>query len=179
MVLNPQGNHHRRRSSIPPGVQGPSQNRYSPVITSEEWESSHSNGLKGNGPREEERSPLISEYNRASDVSSTDDGTDVELNLLPSDEEPQDEGESGLSANQRKRRILKRKKKRQRPDAQIPDVQLSGLKPHRLADKNLVRRLTINAGLIGLWYIFSLSISVVSSSHRAPIKARRLSVHFH
>ena len=32
------------------------------------------------------------------------------------------------------------------------------------ADQNVIRRLAVNGGLIGLWYLFSLSISIVSSS---------------
>lgn len=159
MGLHPQGNHHRRRSSVLTGAQASSQPRLSPVIDEEEWNSARSSPRERDGPRGEEQKPLTAEDTDTSDLSSGDEDSDLDLDPPPSDEDLNDDEETGLTAKQRKKRIHKRKKQRQRLDARIAGAALN---PRRLADKNVLKKITINASLISLWYLFSLSISVVS-----------------
>jgi solute carrier family 35 protein C2 len=86
------------------------------------------------------------------------------MDHLSSDDDLNDDEETGLTAQQRSARRRRRRKQRRRLDARIADVKASK-KPGlslALADKDVIKRLLINAALISLWYLFSLSISIVS-----------------
>jgi solute carrier family 35 protein C2 len=79
-----------------------------------------------------------------------------------SDDGMHDDEETGLTAKQRNERRRRRKMERRRLDARIAGVRFK--KSQRLlADKNVLINLLMNAGLIVFWYLFSLSISIVSS----------------
>lgn len=82
---------------------------------------------------------------------------------MSSDDDQYDE-ETGLTANQKRQR-RQRRRQRRKLDARIADVKSSrfGLPSLGLADRNVARKLLANAGLILLWYFFSLSISIVST----------------
>lgn len=79
-----------------------------------------------------------------------------------SDEDLHDDEETGLTAKERKR---KQKKKRRNTllDQRIARDNISS-EEKKIADQNVVRKLVVNGSLIGLWYLFSLCISLVSWS---------------
>lgn len=106
----------------------------------------------------------LSEYRESAsedeDKSIMSDSSEHELDAFDSDDDL--DVESGLPTEER-RKFLRRKRRRNDLDARIAGVsgRLSKAEKHE-ADKHVVRKLTINAALIGLWYFFSLSISLVS-----------------
>lgn len=80
-----------------------------------------------------------------------------------SDDDLHDDEEMGLSTKDRSRRRKKRRRNRQLDNRIAPEKDIS---PDELqeADKDVVRRLMVNIVFILLWYMFSLSISLVSPS---------------
>lgn len=93
------------------------------------------------------------------DKSIMSDSSEHELDAFDSDDAL--DVESGLPTEER-RKFLRSKRKRNNLDARIagPPARLSKEEKEQ-ADKNVIQKLTVNAGLIGLWYFFSLSISLV------------------
>lgn len=83
-----------------------------------------------------------------------------ELSDSFSDDDLHDDEETGLTKKERKRR-QKRRRRNTLLDQRI--VQEKELSPDEQdeADKSVVRRVTINISLILLWYLLSLSISMV------------------
>ncbi|KAJ5489463.1 transporter [Penicillium diatomitis] len=83
-----------------------------------------------------------------------------ELDEMSSDDDQYDE-ETGLTASQKRQR-RRRRRQRRKLDARIADVKSSrfGLPSLGLTDRTVARKLFVNAGLILLWYFFSLSISI-------------------
>lgn len=78
---------------------------------------------------------------------------------MSSDDDQYDE-ETGLTANQKRQR-RRRRRQRRKLDARIADVKSTrSIFQLGLADRNVVKRLSVNAGLILMWYFFSLSISI-------------------
>ncbi|KAI0860719.1 triose-phosphate transporter family-domain-containing protein [Xylaria cubensis] len=75
-----------------------------------------------------------------------------------SDEDLHDDEETGLT-NKDKRRRQKKRRRNTRLDQRIVRDNLTD-EERKQADQNVVRRLAVNAALIGLWYMFSLSISL-------------------
>lgn len=66
-------------------------------------------------------------------------------------------------------RLTKRERRQKRRQQDQLDVRIGehvAVSKHeaRLADRDVIKKLLINSVLILLWYIFSLSISIVSSS---------------
>lgn len=82
-----------------------------------------------------------------------------------SDEDVQDDEEMGLTRQDKKRKQAKRRRNT-RLDNRIAREKLSE-DERKEADRNVVRKLVINGCLILLWYLFSLSISLVSPDRRA------------
>lgn len=80
-----------------------------------------------------------------------------------SDEDLHSDEETGLSKKDRKRRRAK-KKRNTRLDNRIARHHITD-EERKEADQNVARKIAINCVLIGLWYMFSLSISLVSFSH--------------
>ena len=68
--------------------------------------------------------------------------------------------ETGLTTEER-RKHLERKRQHNDLDARIAGE--GRIAQSDSADKMVIRDLLINAALIGLWYLFSLSISIVST----------------
>jgi solute carrier family 35 protein C2 len=103
--------------------------------------------------------PLTAEDTDASDLSSAvENNRDIEMS---SDEEQYDE-ETGLTASQKRQR-RRRRRQRRKLDARIADVKSTrSIFNLGMADRNVVKRLSVNGGLILMWYFFSLSISIVS-----------------
>lgn len=95
-----------------------------------------------------------------------------ELGLLDSDVEGEDDAESGLNQQER-RKYIKRKRRREGLDSRIAGTAgTAGISDDeaRQADKNVMRNLVTNAVLICMWYFFSLSISIVSKKPRCRSK---------
>ncbi|KAF4201483.1 hypothetical protein CNMCM8927_001469 [Aspergillus lentulus] len=156
MGLSPAGSHHRRRSSVLTGA-GPSSLA---VPTEQREDHSRAIGEAVNHKRDEQK-PLTADDADVSDLSSIAES--VEMDYVSSDDELHDDEETGLTAKQRRQRRRRRKQRRQL-DARIADVKSSryDILSMGLADRNVVKRLLVNACLILLWYFFSLSISVFS-----------------
>lgn len=77
-----------------------------------------------------------------------------------SEDDVQDDEELGLTTEDRARK-QKRRRKVTRLDQRIAREKSLSADEQRDADQSVTRRLMINGGLILLWYIFSLSISLV------------------
>lgn len=158
MGLSPVGNgHHRRRSSVLTGASRSMQ----PGSSERRDDSLRPHGDAGPA-KWDEQEPLTAEDPDSSELSSSA-LEQQELDVMSSDDDQYDE-ETGLTANQKRRR-RRRRRQRRKLDARIADVKSSrfGLPSLGLADRNVARKLLANAGLILLWYFFSLSISIVSS----------------
>lgn len=78
-----------------------------------------------------------------------------------SDEDLHDDEETGLTGKDKRRKRAK-KKRHTRLDQRIVREGLTA-EDKRVADQNVFRKAVINVVLILLWYLFSLSISIVSS----------------
>lgn len=83
-----------------------------------------------------------------------------------SDEDLHDDEETGLTTKERRR---KQKKKRRNTllDQRIARDNVTA-EEKKEADQTVVRKLAVNGTLIGLWYLFSLGISLVSRTTRFP-----------
>lgn len=90
-----------------------------------------------------------------------------ELGALDSDANFEDDEETGLNKDERQK-YLKRKRIRDGLDARIAGTARLSQDEAKEADKSVLHRLLVNAGLIGLWYLFSLSISIVSLLASTP-----------
>ncbi|OKL61113.1 hypothetical protein UA08_03466 [Talaromyces atroroseus] len=142
--------HHRRRSSV---LTAAGSSQVHPALTDSYVDREGRLSPKEDGAKGEEQQPLTNKDPDSSDLSS----------IAESDEDVSDDGinddeETGLTAKQRNERRRRRKKQRQRLDAKIAGVK--GKHSNFVADKNVFMALMINASLIGLWYFFSLSISI-------------------
>ncbi|KAI0489822.1 triose-phosphate transporter family-domain-containing protein [Xylaria cf. heliscus] len=136
--------HRRRRSTLSAGLSAsvpPTTRNGRPRATS----------IKNTGDAE----PKISEEGSvpyASQPSPREDDDSL------SDEDLHDDEETGLTTKDRRRKRNKRRRNT-RLDQRIVRDNLTD-EERKQADQNVVRKLAINAALIALWYIFSLSISL-------------------
>ncbi|KAI1083598.1 triose-phosphate transporter family-domain-containing protein [Whalleya microplaca] len=96
----------------------------------------------------------ISEENHAGDASRSDERGDDSL----SDEDLHDDEETGLTRKDKRRKRAKRRRNT-RLDQRIARDKITD-EERKEADQNVVKKLAVNAVLIGLWYLFSLSISL-------------------
>ncbi|EAU33610.1 conserved hypothetical protein [Aspergillus terreus NIH2624] len=152
MGLSPSGNHHRRRSSVLTATGGPSQS----VSIDQRDENPRSVSDSATHRREEQKA---AEDADVSDLSSIAES--VEMDFIDSDDDLNDDEETGLTAKQRRQRRRRRRQQRRQLDARIADVKASrDFLSMGLADRNVMRRLLVNLGLILLWYFFSLAISI-------------------
>lgn len=87
------------------------------------------------------------------------DSSEHELDAFDSDDDH--DIESGLATEER-RKFLSKRRKRNNLESRIAGTSDRLTKQEKQeADKHVMRKLTVNAGLIGAWYFFSLSISLV------------------
>jgi len=88
-------------------------------------------------------------------------GSDREMEDSRSDDEGvEDDEETGLTHTERKKRRRRKQKKQQRLDERIVGDGDGRSPEERLAAASMFRDTIINVLLIGLWYTFSISISV-------------------
>lgn len=146
--------HHRRRSSVLTGN--------TPVRSQPSASERRDDSLRPLGDRWDEQEPLTAEDTDASDLSSSAIET-RELTEMSSDDDQYDE-ETGLTTSQKRQR-RRRRRQRRKLDARIADTKSSRYAIFQLglADRNVLRKLLVNVGLILMWYFFSLSISIVST----------------
>ena len=157
--LTPAGHRRRRSSLMASSTEATAAARSSRLPTQ---------SIKNTGvsPQEE---PKIIEEDHETNALQPDGGEDDSL----SDEDLHDDEETGLTRKDRQRK--RRKRVRQaRLDQRIVPERISA-EERKKADKNVVRQLMINILLIGLWYLFSLSISLVSALGIDPQRACSLS----
>lgn len=146
--INPAG-HRRRRSSLmsPSSSSAPQMAR-----------NGHTRGPSVSGQFVMDE-PKISEESEA-----TIKGKNGVMRASPrvdfSDEDLHDDEETGLTAKERKRKQRKRRRNTLLDQRIARDNVTADEK--RQADQNVVKKLTVNGCLIGLWYLFSLCISLVS-----------------
>lgn len=100
-----------------------------------------------------------SDDGHSSIISALSTSDDVEMERLPSDEELTDDEEAGLTRKDKRRR-KRRKTINTKLDERIAGSM--GASGWSLADRNVIKASLINALLIASWYLFSVSISVVS-----------------
>jgi solute carrier family 35 protein C2 len=114
---------------------------------------------QGNGEEEQK----IPEESNEGEALGAEDRADLSL----SDEDLHDDEETGLTREDKRR---KRQKKRRNTmlDQRIVRDKIT-VEERKEADHNVVEKLLINGALIGLWYLFSLCISLVSA---APVYGR-------
>jgi solute carrier family 35 protein C2 len=86
---------------------------------------------------------------------------DVELDDL-SEDGLQDDEETGLTGKDKGRRKRKRRRNTLMDQRIAADLKITA-EEKKEADQSVVKKSLINGLLIGLWYLFSLSISLVSS----------------
>ncbi|KAI0206409.1 triose-phosphate transporter family-domain-containing protein [Astrocystis sublimbata] len=142
-AMSPAG-HRRRRSTLSAGL-----NVTVPPVTRTGRPRATSMKIAG------EAEPKISEedvtpYAAWPDAQGADDSL--------SDEDLHDDEETGLT-NKDKRRKQKKRRRNARLDQRIARDKLTD-EQRRQADQYVFRKLVVNAGLIALWYTFSLSISL-------------------
>ncbi|KAI8938861.1 hypothetical protein NX059_004722 [Plenodomus lindquistii] len=93
----------------------------------------------------------------ASDSHS--DSTDFEIDDMSADGLEDDE-ETGLTKRDRRRRRRRKRRNTLLDQRIVPGEDTYTKEEKKLADQNLLRSMMINGVLIGLWYLFSISISV-------------------
>ena len=109
-------------------------------------------------PKTGDRERLIGEREHLDDESTSED---VELDDLSEEEELQDDEETGLTGKHKDRRKRKRRRNTLLDQRVAANITITA-EEKKEADQNVVKNLLINGFLIGLWYLFSLSISIVS-----------------
>ena len=107
-----------------------------------------------------------SEDGHGSDFSSISTSDDVELSNMASDDATSDDEETGLTKKEKQHR-KKRRRKNMLLDARVAGNAMSADQEQKEADWTVLKSMIINVLLIGSWYLFSLSISIV----RRQIKA--------
>ncbi|TVY57281.1 putative transporter [Lachnellula cervina] len=100
--------------------------------------------------------PKVGEVADDDDMKSTSD--EVELDDL-SDDGLQDDEETGLTGKVKGRRKHKKRQNTQLDHRIAGDIKITD-EEKKEADQNVFKRSLVNGILIGLWYIFSLSISI-------------------
>ena len=98
----------------------------------------------------------------AGDDDERSTSEDVELDNL-SDDGLQDDEETGLTGKDKGRRKRKRRRNTLLDQRIAGDVKITA-EEKKEADQNVVKKMLINGLLIGLWYLFSLSISIVRAN---------------
>lgn len=165
MGLTSTTSHHRRRSSVLVGDRARAQSRSEsgePYDERTDDFDEFEEGNKTSNGQVETKNFFSSPDEPLSDQSSTDEsGSEFELDDMASDDPLHDDEETGLTAREKRQRRRRRRKQRRELDARIANHKISD-SGRKLADRNVLKQLLINAGLIGLWYMFSLSISIVS-----------------
>lgn len=119
----------------------------------------------GNPGAESDQAAYSSDEEFVSDFSSRSTSDDVELYHIASEDGLANDEETGLTRKDKSNR-KRRKKKNALLDQRIIGTGKNLQQDGNSADKNVLRASLINALLIASWYLFSLSISIVSKKPR-------------
>jgi hypothetical protein len=109
-------------------------------------------------PQNENKRTSVSEDDSDGSMSASEE---LEMEDLASDAGSEADEETGLTAKE-SRKYLQKQRQRVQLDARIAGNTTITKEAKKLADQHVLKDLLVNAMLIGLWYIFSLSISIVS-----------------
>lgn len=102
-----------------------------------------------------------SEDGHDSDFSTLSTSEDVEMERMPSDEALTDDEEAGLTRKDKRKR-KRRKTLNTKMDERVAGSLGVSTSGWSLADRKVIKASLVNALLIASWYLFSVSISVVS-----------------
>lgn len=108
------------------------------------------------------RDPHGADSDESSDFSSRSASDDVELHHIVSEDEWTDDEETGLAKKDNRGRNRRRRKNTLLDQRIIRDSRTSKLDTAKSADRSVLWASFVNTLLIGSWYFFSLSISIVS-----------------
>lgn len=125
--------------------------------------------VNGPGTPDDKHAAYSSDDGHGSDYSSISTSDDVELSQLASGDALTDDEEVGLTKKDKEHRKRKRRRNT-RLDGRIAGSAKASNREHRDADRNVLKAMIINVLLIAAWYLFSLSISIVSD---APVRDAR------
>lgn len=128
--------------------------------------------LPGTAHRKNKHRRVRSEHHIPEEQDSSDeressddksDSTDVELDDMGSDDGLEDDEETGLTGRDKRKRRRRKRRNTRLDNRFVPPP--GGDDPYRseeerAADQSVLREGLINAALIALWYLFSISISV-------------------
>ncbi|KAH0548680.1 hypothetical protein GP486_007776, partial [Trichoglossum hirsutum] len=154
--------HRRRKSSLMGGKSGAAAGGSDGARSRQR----HSNDLGADGERGGYPSDGEPAHgNVASDCS--DDSESVELDELDSEDDAEDDEETGLTARERRRRRRWKRRNTRMDERVIGDLKATK-EEEREADQSVLRRSIVNVILIGLWYTFSLSISIYNKWMFSP-----------
>ena len=115
------------------------------------------------GPDKENHPSSESEDGQEDSMSESEEH---EMDDLASDAGSEADEETGLTAKE-SRKYLQKQRQRVPLDARIAGNTTITKEAKKLADQHVLKDLLVNALLIGLWYIFALSISIVSVMSKA------------
>ena len=114
----------------------------------------------GSGAPDDKHLAYSSDDGHDSEFSSMSISDDVELSQLASGDALTDDEETGLTKKDKEHRKRKRRRNVRLDGRVAGNVKAS--KEQRDADRNVLKAMVINVLLILAWYLFSLSISIVS-----------------
>ncbi|KAG0650822.1 putative transporter [Hyphodiscus hymeniophilus] len=123
-------------------------------------------------PKSGDRERWMGEGNHTDDDRSTSE--DMELGDMSEEEGLQDDEETGLTGKDKKRRKRKRRRNTLIDQRLVAEPTITA-EEKKAADVNVVKSSLINGFLIGLWYLFSLSISIYNKWMFDP---KHLDFHF-
>jgi hypothetical protein len=110
------------------------------------------------------------------DINPVSSGSDWEMDDIRSDEGLEDDEETGLTVQDRQKRTRRKRRNTLADERIVPDSNDISKEEERLASATFMRDAIINCILIGLWYTFSISISVVSRTTRCYLPNQYLRV---
>ena len=121
-----------------------------------------SSGGHGSHPRTQSASSQSREGSRIPEEDSEGNDTDGDV----SNEDLHDDEETGLTTRDRRRK-QRRKRHNTQLDNRIVNDRITA-EEKKEADKSVIKKLLVDGTLILLWYLFSLSISLVRTALTLP-----------
>lgn len=107
---------------------------------------------------------VTNEAEAGSESSSMTSSEDFEMDDIDSGRGLEDDEETGLTSNLRHQRTRRKRKNTAMDERIAPNVDMKK-EEDRLTNRTVWTTILINAVLVALWYAFSISISVVSTTH--------------
>ncbi|RDW85243.1 hypothetical protein BP6252_02833 [Coleophoma cylindrospora] len=158
--------HRRRRSSLMNSIEGGKGHTRDPSKRTNLSPRHLPGGIQ------EEGRPLYSA--RGSDEDSKSTSEDLELDDLSEEDGLQDDEETGLTTKDKSKRRRRRRRNTLLDQRVARDVKVTA-EEKKAADLTVLKNGIINGFLIGLWYLFSLSISIYNKWMFSP---NHLDFHF-